>query len=100
MDPGAGMHHHSGRFVDGHQRVVFIQNAQRDGFRFGPQGSQFGGCNIDRIARPQHARRPHSRAIHQRSSAFDPLLYARPAEFGKPLVQRLVQALPDVIPGR
>ncbi len=62
-------------------------------------GGWLGGFHVDEIAGMQHARRPPGRAIHQHAAALDPVLQAGTAEFGKLLVERVVQAFTGVLAG-
>ena len=42
MDARAGMHHHAGRLIDGHQVGVFVKDGERNVFGRGVQRRRFG----------------------------------------------------------
>jgi len=91
MDAGAGMHYHPGGLIDRDQIVVFIQDAERDVFRFGAQRRRVGGLHLDGVFSTNQVRSPALGTVDAHAPAPNPLLDARPAEFRQAFVDHLIE---------
>jgi len=77
------MHGHPGLFVDDDQIVVFVQNRQRNRFRFGLDLFGWWFCDFDFVSRSHRLVGSRGRAAETNKAGVDQLLNARSREFRK-----------------
>ena len=96
MDARAGVHHHAGGLVDGHQIGIFVQDTQRNLLGFGVQRRELGRLGLDGIAFPHDVGCAACGVVHPHPSLFDPILQPGAAVDLQMLMQKLVQPLARV----
>lgn len=89
----AGMHHHTGRFVDRDDAAVFVENFEGQIFGLRVQWRRFARINLDRLFSPQHVGTLSRDAVNQHAARLDPILKTRSAVLRQPFMQVRIQAL-------
>lgn len=81
--PGAGMDAHACWLVDDKEVVVFVENIERDCFRFSPQRRAWRRFYGDSFASAQFLRSLCGRAVYQDEAGIEEFLHPGPREFRK-----------------
>ena len=81
--PGAGMDAHACWFVDDQEVVVFVENIERDCFRFSPQRRAWRRFYGDFFASVQFPRSLCGRAVYQDEAGIEEFLHPGPRESRK-----------------
>ena len=91
---GAGMHHEARRLVDDDERVVLIDDIERNGFGAGLGGTGGGQAELESVARFDPVFRVHyGRRAQGDVALLDQALHAGAAQLGQALAQEAVEPL-------
>jgi hypothetical protein len=97
--PGAGMYYQPGRLIHCDDVLVHVQNIDRNILGVGAQRRHFRRLDIDLLTASDYEGSFLDGAVHEYTTALDPILQPRPAKFGHSGLQHLVKPFPDICSG-